>query len=169
MSDTLRERIAQALRDADGNLSVAQPDDANTNYHQYLADGVLPVVEQAIQQAVERALEEHEAKLCPEDVGCEDFIASLDKRLAEQAQQIANLQEEKLVNGEELDDIAADLFSELCEGDGVHSEELDRALIRNCLNRVARRPVCPHGNEPGKCSWCDLRDDGGLPEARDGR
>lgn len=25
---------------------------------------------------------------------------------------------------------------------------------------------CAHGNEVGACSWCDLRDDGGLPEAR---
>lgn len=24
---------------------------------------------------------------------------------------------------------------------------------------------CPHGNPSGGCSWCDLRDDGGLPEA----
>jgi len=26
--------------------------------------------------------------------------------------------------------------------------------------------TCPHGNPAGACSWCDLRDDGGLPEAR---
>jgi hypothetical protein len=25
--------------------------------------------------------------------------------------------------------------------------------------------TCPHGNTLGACSWCDLRDDGGLPEA----
>jgi hypothetical protein len=24
---------------------------------------------------------------------------------------------------------------------------------------------CPHGGTIGACSWCDLRDDGGLPEA----
>jgi hypothetical protein len=25
---------------------------------------------------------------------------------------------------------------------------------------------CAHGNPKGACSWCDLRDDGGLPEAQ---
>lgn len=40
--------------------------------------------------------------------------------------------------GEEIDDIAGDLFSELCEGDGQHSEALDRALIRKHLERAVR-------------------------------
>lgn len=37
----------------------------------------------------------------------------------------------------ELDDIARELFSELCEGDGQHSEALDRALIKKHLRRAA--------------------------------
>jgi hypothetical protein len=37
---------------------------------------------------------------------------------------------------ETLDDIAQSLFSELCEGDGGHSEALDRALIRKHLVRA---------------------------------
>lgn len=26
--------------------------------------------------------------------------------------------------------------------------------------------LCPHGETVGACSWCDLRDDGGLPELK---
>ncbi|HMJ83000.1 MAG TPA: hypothetical protein VK504_07530 [Vicinamibacterales bacterium] len=43
----------------------------------------------------------------------------------------------------DLDDIARDLFSELCEGDGAHSEELDRALIVKHLRRAMRLAVPP--------------------------
>jgi hypothetical protein len=28
---------------------------------------------------------------------------------------------------------------------------------------------CPHGGTIGACSWCDLRDDGGLPESQSDR
>lgn len=33
------------------------------------------------------------------------------------------------MDDDQLDDFACSLFSDLCEGDGEHSEELDRALI----------------------------------------
>lgn len=35
-----------------------------------------------------------------------------------------------------LRDIAADLFNDLCEGDGKHSERLDKALILKHLRRA---------------------------------
>jgi hypothetical protein len=44
---------------------------------------------------------------------------------------------------EQLEDIASDLFSELCEGDGEHSERLDRALILKHLKRAAAGSSAP--------------------------
>ena len=39
---------------------------------------------------------------------------------------------------ESLEDIARDLFADLCEGDGEHSEALDRALILKHLRRAVK-------------------------------
>ena len=57
----------------------------------------------------------------------------------------------------DLDDIARSLFSELCEGEGQHSEELDRALILKHLKRAAlsarETPLCQtvHPSTGAKC------------------
>lgn len=42
-----------------------------------------------------------------------------------------------LAGGEPLGDIASDLWRDLCDGDGEHSEALDKALILKHLRRVA--------------------------------
>jgi hypothetical protein len=38
-------------------------------------------------------------------------------------------------------------------------------IIRQWRLRVVD-DACIHGNRLEACSWCDLRDDGGLPEAQ---
>lgn len=52
------------------------------------------------------------------------------------AYELARAQQEQ--TNEDLDDIAESLFHELCEGDGEHSEALDRALIKKHLLRATR-------------------------------
>ncbi len=46
---------------------------------------------------------------------------------------------------DDLDDIASDLWNDLCEGNGEHSERLDRALILKHLRRAAA--VTPGGKQ----------------------
>lgn len=45
-------------------------------------------------------------------------------------------------------------------------EQLNIAITINTDQRVTPAERCIHGNILGACPWCDLRDDGGLPEAQ---
>lgn len=63
-----------------------------------------------------------------------DLASAAPRLLTDALQLLGSVQ----VKNETLDDIASDLFSELCEGDGEHSEALDRALILKHLKRAAQ-------------------------------
>jgi hypothetical protein len=59
---------------------------------------------------LQRAMEEHNAALCPEDWGCKEYIGWLRKALAEKDAQIAALQED--LEAEELAALEADATHE---------------------------------------------------------
>lgn len=59
-----------------------------------LAKNLAAFVQAREQAAAQRAIEEHEAEICPEDYGCEEYIAYLKKR-----EQAARLDEAKWWHG----------------------------------------------------------------------
>lgn len=78
-----------------------------------------------------------------------------------------------------IEEIAGKLWLDLCEGDGQHSESLDKALIRKHLDRLAACLAAPPQATPEP--WCetftpmthfgqptgdDACNDCGLPAAR---
>jgi hypothetical protein len=56
-----------------------------------------------------------------------------------------------------LDDAARNLFAALCEGDGKHSEALDRRIIASHLDAYARRTTPPRRPPEPECDSCGER------------
>lgn len=63
-----------------------------------------------------------------------------------------------------IEDIAGKLWRDLCEGEGQHSEALDKSLIRKHMDRLAACLAAPPPGEVVERNYAqDLRDAGILP------
>jgi hypothetical protein len=79
----LRETLERTLRDRFGTGPNRAADEGFSEVviAEILA-ALMPPIAAAMDAQYERALEEHEASVCPEDVGCTEYIAALNAELS---------------------------------------------------------------------------------------